>query len=103
MPSVATAGRRGQACGRILRPQMLDFGRGQPEHKVRWEAVAVSLDLFVETFGEHTIKGGQVRVEHDATASNDENSLFKVLGGLDGTGSRGHRMLRRLHGQAPRC
>ena len=51
----------------------------QLEHEVGWKSFDVALDLLVESFCGNSVECGQVRVEHDAMASNQEDVSFNTL------------------------
>jgi hypothetical protein len=52
---------------------------GQDEGKVIREALRVSLHLLVETADGHAVQGGQIRIENDPAATQDENRAFNTL------------------------
>jgi hypothetical protein len=58
-----------------MRPQCRFLLGGQLKHEVDRESCKASLDLFVESFGRHAIKGRQIAIEKNILMSEDQNEF----------------------------
>ena len=62
-----------------MRPQVLGLLGGELEHEVRWKPLDVAFDLLVEPFRGHAVELGQIGVENDLLASDQQNPALDVL------------------------
>ena len=70
--------------GRKLRPvQRLHFSRRELEHEIFRKAFPVTPDLLVQPLGGHAIERGEVGVDHDLVAADDENALGDARSGQE--------------------
>jgi hypothetical protein len=53
--------------------QGLGLGAGEAEHEIFGEALGVALDLLVQTLGRDAVEGGEIGIEDDPLATQDEN------------------------------
>lgn len=49
------------------------------EHEVLWKSHGVAADLLVQALGGYAVDGGQIGVEHDALAANEEYPAGEVF------------------------
>jgi len=71
-----------------LRPQSGELLSGELKHEVWRKSPAVAANLLVEALGAYAIKRGELGVENDAMAAQDEDGAGDDLGRRLGFGSR---------------
>jgi hypothetical protein len=91
----ACGGNLGLRCfpgtGRKLRPgHRLSLGAREPEHEIRGEPRGVALDLLVQALGRDAIERGELGIEDDPLATQEEDRAGDAL--------NTHGMLRLRHG-----
>jgi len=57
-----------------LRPQSRILGRVQLEHEVMRKAILVALHLLVQTLHWHSVKFGEIAIENNLIAAQDEDA-----------------------------
>ena len=66
--------------GRKLRPvQRLVLGAVETEHEIFGKALGVALDPLVQPLGADSVEGGEIGIEDDALAAQDEDCAGDVL------------------------
>ena len=51
----------------------------QLKHKIGWETVNITLDLFVQSPGGDIVKLGQISIQHNLLATNQKNAGYHML------------------------
>lgn len=64
-----------------MAPQVVEFRLSQLKHKVLRKSFEVPTDGPIELFCFHAIEGGQVRIEHDFLAADEQNRLLDAFAG----------------------
>ena len=67
-----------------MRPQIFHLCGQELEHEIHRETLGVALDLFVETFGGHAVKFGQIGIENDLLLAEGEDECFERRAGFHG-------------------
>lgn len=59
-----------------MRPQSGVLFCRQPKHEIRREALRIASHLLIEPLGRHIIELGEVGIDHDLLATDEQNALL---------------------------